>query len=418
MAGYVPKSGLARWLDQRLPIARLVHDAVVSSQTPKNLNVWYAFGAILLTVLAVQFLTGIVLSMHYVPDANLAFASVEQHIMREVRYGWLIRSLHATGASMIFVAVYIHMARSLYYGSYKAPREMVWILGVVLYYLLVATAFFGTVLPFGQMSYWSATVLTNLFSAFDGIVPGAGSAITGWLLGGDSVSGVTLNRIFAFHIFLPFVLVGVIGLHLWAKHVAGSNNPLGVEVQAPQDTLPFHPHFTSKHAFYTALFFAVFLGLVFYAPDLFANPENASPADPLVAPQLIKPEWYVLPYYAMVRAVPGKLMGVLVLGAALLTWLALPWLDTSKVRSCRYRPVMKQLFWVFIANFILLGIAGYQSADASWHVGVIDIAQVWLARLCTLFYFAFFWVLLPLLGKKEVPLPVPDSITPAVKVEA
>jgi quinol-cytochrome oxidoreductase complex cytochrome b subunit len=413
-SSYVPKTGFTRWLDQRLPIIRLVNDSFITFPTPRNLNFWYTFGGILTLMLAVQMVTGIVLAMHYVPNADLAFGSVEQRIMREVNYGWLLRYVHANGASMFFLAVYIHMFRGLYYGSYKAPREVLWILGVFIYLLMMATAFFGYVLPWGQMSFWGATVITSLFSALDQIIPNLGTAITHWLWGDFAVGDATLNRFFSLHYLLPFVIAGVVGLHIWALHVPGNNNPLGIDVKGPQDTVPFHPWYTVKDAFYMVLFVIVFLGFVFYAPNFFGNPDNYIQANPLVTPPDIVPEWYLLPFYAMLRAIPSKVFGVLVMAASLLTLLVVPWLDTSKVRSCRFRPLMKQLFWVFAADCILLGYVGSQGADAAWHLGEIEFPLVWLARAGTLYYFAFFWVLMPWIGKKEVTRPLPESIAQSV----
>jgi ubiquinol-cytochrome c reductase cytochrome b subunit len=413
-SSYVPKTGFTRWLDQRLPIIRLVNDSFVTYPTPRNLNFWYVFGGILTVMLVVQIVSGIVLSMHYVPNADLAFSSVEQRIMREVNYGWLLRYIHANGASMFFLAVYVHIFRGLYYGSYKAPREILWILGVFIYLLMMATAFFGYVLPWGQMSFWGATVITSLFSAIDQVIPNLGTAITHWLWGDFAVGDATLNRFFSLHYLLPFVIAGVVGLHIWALHVPGNNNPLGIDVKGPQDTVPFHPFYTVKDGFYMALFFLVFLSFVFYAPNFFGNPDNYIQANPLVTPTDIVPEWYLLPFYAMLRAIPSKLIGVLVLVSSLLTLLAVPWLDTSKVRSCRFRPLMKQLFWIFVADCILLGYVGAQTADAAWHVGEAELPLVWLARLGTLYYFGFFWVLMPWIGKKEVTRPLPESIAQSV----
>ncbi len=413
-SSYVPKTGFTRWLDQRLPIIRLVNDSFVTYPTPRNLNFWYVFGGILTVMLVVQIVSGIVLSMHYVPNADLAFGSVEQRIMREVNYGWLLRYIHANGASMFFLAVYVHIFRGLYYGSYKAPREILWILGVFIYLLMMATAFFGYVLPWGQMSFWGATVITSLFSAIDQVIPNLGTAITHWLWGDFAVGDATLNRFFSLHYLLPFVIAGVVGLHIWALHVPGNNNPLGIDVKGPQDTVPFHPFYTVKDGFYMVLFFLVFLGFVFYAPNFFGNPDNYIQANPLVTPTDIVPEWYLLPFYAMLRAIPSKLIGVLVLVSSLLTLLAVPWLDTSKVRSCRFRPLMKQLFWIFVADCILLGYVGAQTADAAWHVGEAELPLVWLARLGTLYYFGFFWVLMPWIGKKEVTRPLPESIAQSV----
>ena len=416
MAGqstYVPGSGIERWLDQRLPILRLAHDTMSTFPTPRNLNIWYTFGGILTFCLGVQIVTGIVLAMHYVPNANLAFNSVES-IMRDVNYGWLIRYVHSNGASMFFLAVYLHMFRGLYYGSYKAPREVIWILGVLIYLLMTATAFFGYVLPWGQMSFWGATVITSLFSALDQIIPHLGTAITTWLWGDFAVGDATLNRFFSLHYLLPFVIAGVVGLHIWALHVPGNNNPLGIDVKGPQDTVPFHPYYTVKDAFYLSLFVILFAVLVFFAPNFVGNPDNYVPANPLVTPPDIVPEWYLLPFYAMLRSVPQKLIGVLVLVGALLTLVFIPWLDTSKVRSCRFRPLMKQFFWIFAVDCVVLGYIGSQGADAALTLGGISMPLVWLARLGTLYYYGFFWVIMPLVGWIEKPKALPQSIAQAV----
>ena len=270
---YVPQTGFTRWLDSRLPLVRFAHDTMLTFPTPRNLNFWYAFGAILTFCLGVQIVTGIVLAMHYVPNADMAFDSVE-NIMRDVNYGWLLRYMHSNGASMFFLAVYVHMFRGLYYGSYKAPREVLWILGVIIYLLMVMTAFMGYVLPWGQMSFWAATVITNLFSSLDQVVPHLGSTIATWLWGDFAVGDATLNRFFSLHYLLPFVIAGVVGLHIWALHVPGNNNPLGIDVKGPQDTLPFHPYYTAKDAFYVGLFAILFAVLVFFAPDFVGNPDN------------------------------------------------------------------------------------------------------------------------------------------------
>jgi ubiquinol-cytochrome c reductase cytochrome b subunit len=412
MAGnstYVPATGFTRWLDKRLPILRLTHDTMTTFPTPRNLNIWYTFGAILTFCLGVQIVSGIVLAMHYVPNADLAFNSVEK-IMRDVNYGWLIRYLHANGASMFFLAVYLHMFRSLYYGSYKAPREVLWILGMLIYVLMMATAFFGYVLPWGQMSFWAATVITSLFSA----IPYVGDAITSWLWGGFAVGDATLGRFFSLHYLLPFAIAAVVGLHIWALHVPGNSNPLGIDVQGPQDTVPFHPYYTMKDAFYLSLFLILFAGFVFFAPDFFGNPDNYTQANPLVTPPEIVPEWYLLPFYAMLRAIPDKLIGVLVLLGALVTPFLVPWLDTSKVRSCRFRPLMKQCFWLFVLDCVLLGYAGSQPADAALHLGAMQLPLVWLSRLGTAYYYGYFWVLMPLLGFIEKTKPLPESIAKSV----
>ncbi len=410
---YTPQTGFARWLDTRLPIMRFVHDTATTFPTPRNLNVWYTFGGILMFCLAVQILSGIVLAMHYVPNADLAFTSVD-NIMRDVNYGWMLRYMHANGASMFFLAVYIHMFRGLYYGSYKAPREVLWILGVIIYLLMMATAFFGYVLPWGQMSFWGATVITNLFTSLDQIIPGVGTGIAHWLWGGFAVGDPTLNRFFSLHYLLPFVIAGVVGLHIWALHVPGNNNPLGIDVKGPQDTVSFHPYYTVKDAFYLSLFVIVFAVLVFYAPDFVGNPDNYTPANPLVTPPHIVPEWYLLPFYAMLRAIPQKLLGVLVLFGAILTLAFIPWLDTSKVRSSRFRPLMKQAFWVLVLDAILLGYLGSKEPQAVWHLGVADVPLLWVARIATLYYFAFFWVIMPVLGWIEKTKPLPDSIAKSV----
>ncbi|MDE2501227.1 MAG: cytochrome b N-terminal domain-containing protein, partial [Alphaproteobacteria bacterium] len=335
-------------------------------------------------------------------------------IMREVNYGWLIRYIHANGASMFFFAVYIHMFRGLYYGSYKAPREVLWLLGVLIYVLMMATAFFGYVLPWGQMSFWGATVITSLFSALDQVIPHLGSAITTWLWGDFAVGDATLNRFFSLHYLLPFVIAGVVGLHIWALHVPGNNNPLGIDVKGPQDTLPFHPYYTVKDAFYLSLFIMLFAAFVFFAPDFFGNPDNAIQANPLVTPPDIVPEWYLLPFYAMLRSIPQKLIGVLVLVGALLTLAFIPWLDTSKVRSCRFRPLMKQCFWLLVADCVMLGYVGSQSADAALSLGGMQLPLVWLARLGTAYYYGFFWLIMPIVGLIETPKALPESIAKAV----
>jgi ubiquinol-cytochrome c reductase cytochrome b subunit len=414
---YIPKSAFSRWFDSRLPLMRFAHDTMITFPTPRNLNFWYAFGAVLTVMLGIQIVTGIVLAMHYIPSGDGAFDSVE-NIMRDVNYGWLLRYMHSNGASMFFLAVYIHMFRGLYYGSYKAPREVLWILGVLIYLLMMATSFLGYTLPWGQMSFWGATVITNFFTAFDQIHKGLGTDIASWLWGGFGVSDATLNRFYSLHYLLPFVIAGVVGLHIWALHVPGNNNPLGIDVKGPQDTLPFHPYYTMKDAFYVALFLILYVALVFYAPNLLGNPDNYIPANPIVTPTDIVPEWYLLPFYAMLRSIPQKLIGVLILFGSILTLAFVPWLDTSKVRSCRFRPMLKVFFWVFVVDCIVLGYCGAQSVDASWNLGGIDVGLVWVARIGTLYYFGFFWLLLPILGLIETPKPLPASIATAVLAPA
>ncbi len=403
---YVPKSGLSRWMDQRLPVMRLMHDTMLTFPTPRNLNIWYTFGGILTFCLAVQLVTGIVLSMHYTADTRFAFDSVE-HIMRDVNYGWFLRYVHANGASMFFLAVYIHMFRGLYYGSYKAPREIIWILGVALYVLMMATAFLGYTLPWGQMSFWAATVITSLFSA----IPLVGEPIVNWLWGGFSVDNPTLQRFFSLHYLLPFVIAAVVGLHIWALHVPGNNNPLGIDVKSPADTLPFHPYYTVKDLFYLVCFAIIMMAFVFYAPNFLGHPDNYQEGNPLVTPPHIVPEWYFLPFYAILRSIPDKLFGVIALFGAMATLVFVPWLDTSRVRSARFRPVYRQFFWILVADGILLGYVGAQPVDASLG-GVIPLLYV--GRLATFWYFAHFWIILPIIGIFETPKPVPDSIAKSV----
>jgi ubiquinol-cytochrome c reductase cytochrome b subunit len=410
---YEPKSGIERWLDTRLPIVRFGAD-LMSFPTPRNLNYWYTFGGILAFCLGVQIVSGITLAMHYDPSAAGAFSSVEQHIMRDVNYGWLIRGIHANGASMFFVAVYLHILRGIYYGSYKAPREVLWLLGCVIYVLMMATAFMGYVLPWGQMSFWGAKVITNLIGA----VPLVGNAITTLLWGGFSVDEPTLNRFFSLHYLLPFVIAAVVALHVWALHVPGNNNPTGVNVKSTSDTLAFHPYYTVKDGFAVALFAIMFAVFVFYLPEALGKVDNAIPANPLVTPAHIVPEWYLLPFYAILRAIPDKLMGVGGLVGALVMLFILPWLDTSKVRSMRYRPTARIFFFFWILSVIVLGWCGSQEPDGKLIPGVAgpvfidyDINSVtWASRISSLYYFAYFLVITPLLAMLEKPLPVPDSL--------
>lgn len=406
---YIPKSAFAKWIDARLPLPRLIHDAFTVFPTPKNLNIWYTFGGILAFCLAVQIITGIVLAMHYTADAQNAFDAIER-IMRDVNYGWLIRYIHANGASLFFIAVYTHMFRGLYYGSYKSPRELLWIIGVVIYLLMMATAFLGYVLPWSQTSYWGATVIINLFSS----IPLVGEAITTWLQGDFSVSGVTLNRFFSLHYLLPFLIAGFVALHIWALHAVGNNNPLGLDVKSPRDTVPFHPYYTTKDTYYLVLFVILFAFIVFYLPNLFGNADNYRPAEPLETPSHIVPEWYFLTFYAMLRSIPHKLGGAIVIGGAVLTLFFVPWLDTSPTRSNRFRPLMKPFFWALVAACFVLGYCGAQTADAA----VAGVPLVWVARLGTFYYFAFFWLVMPIIGLVETPTRLPVSIAQAVMDDA
>src|SRR3984957_24810 len=414
---YGPKRGIERWLGGRLPIIRFGVD-FMDFPTPKNLNYWWTFGGILAVCLITQILTGVILAMHYVPNATLAFDSVE-HIMRDVNYGWLIRYIHANGASMMFLAVYIHMFRGLYYGSYKAPREVLWLLGMVIYLLMVITAFFGYVLPWGQMSFWGATVITNILGA----LPVIGPSITTWLWGGFAVDDPTLNRFFSLHYLLPFIIAGVVVLHIWALHVPGNNNPTGVNVKSKADTVPFHPYYTVKDGFGIAVFLILFAAFVFYAPDSMGHVENFTPANPLVTPAHIVPEWYLLPYYAMLRAVPNKLLGVLTMFGAIGVLFVLPWLDRSKVRSMRYRPTARIFLALFLLVCLILGWCGAHEPDATVIPGVgagfvlgdygIN-TDVWLSRFGALCYFAYLIPVMLFLPLFETPLPVPESISTPV----
>ena len=414
---YEPKTGFTRWLDSRLPIVRLGWDSFIDFPTPKNLNYWWTFGGVLAMCLGIQIATGVVLAMHYVPDADLAFNSVE-HIMRDVNHGWMIRDIHATGASMFFLAVYIHMLRGLYYGSYKAPREILWILGCVIYLLMMATAFMGYVLPWGQMSYFGAVVITNLLGA----LPIVGKAITTWLWGGFAVGAPTLNRFFSLHYLLPFMIAGVVVLHIWALHVPGNGNPTGVNVKSKEDTIPFHPYYTVKDGFAMVCFLILFAVFVFFLPDALGHVDNYVPANPLQTPAHIVPEWYFLPFYAILRAIPDKLIGVLAMFGAIGVLFILPWIDTSKVRSMRYRPTARLYFLIFIVVAIGLGFCGAHepSEKVIPGIGGFDLLDynlnsfVWLSRLLTTYYFAYFLVITPLLGLMETPLPVPDSISTPV----
>jgi len=415
-SNYVPKTAIERWLDVRLPIVRLAYDSAIDYPTPKNLNYWWTFGGILAFCLVTQILTGVVLAMHYVPNADLAFNSVE-HIMRDVNYGWMIRYIHANGASMFFLAVYVHIGRGLYYGSYKAPREVLWLLGCVIYLLMMATAFMGYVLPWGQMSYYGAVVITSLFGA----IPYVGNAITTWLWGGFAVGNDTLNRFFSLHYLLPFMIAGVVGLHVWALHVPGNNNPTGVSVKSKADTVPFHPYYTVKDGFAIIVFMILFAYYVFYAPNALAHADNYIPANPLQTPAHIVPEWYFLPFYAMLRAVPNKLLGVLTMFGAIALLFVTPWLDTSKVRSMRYRPTMRWFFFAFILVTLTLGWCGSKEpADVVLKLGTAPngdptgLTVTTFSQFLAVYYYAYFLVVLPLLGLTEKTLSPPETISTPV----
>ena len=395
-----PRNRILRWIEYRLPFWGMVEDHFLGYPTPRNLNYWWNFGSLAGVILVIMIVSGVVLAMHYTPNADLAFDSVER-IMRDVNYGWLIRYIHMNGASMFFLIVYIHLFRGLYYGSYKYPRELLWMLGVVILILMIATAFMGYVLPWGQMSYWAATVITNLFSA----IPVFGQDIVTLLWGGFTVGNPTLNRFFSLHYLLPFVIVAVVLLHLVALHQHGSNNPLGIDKRGPQDTIPFHPYFTIKDLFGLTVFLLVFAVFVFYDPNAAVSPDNYIPANPLVTPNHIVPEWYLLPYYAILRSVPNKLLGVIMAFGSLLLLFIVPWLDTSRVRSATFRPIYKWVFWLLPIDVLALGYVG-----ANPPAGLV----VTIGQIATIYYFVHFLILLPLLGKIERPRPLPISIAEAV----
>jgi len=401
------KNPVVRWIDDRLPIFSFMDHEYNQFPMPKNLNYWWNFGALATVVLVTMIVTGIVLAMHYTPHTTMAFDSVE-HIMRDVNYGWLLRYIHSNGGSMFFIVVYIHIFRGLYYGSYKAPRELLWMLGVVILLLMMATAFMGYVLPWGQMSFWGAKVITSLFSA----IPLVGESIVEWLWGGYTVDNATLNRFFSLHYLLPFVIVAVVGLHVAALHVTGSNNPDGIDMKGPQDSVPFNPYFTAKDSVGLGVFLIIWAAFVFYAPDYLGHPDNYIEANPLVTPPHIVPEWYFLPFYAILRAITfdvwfieAKLMGVLLMFASIGVLFILPWLDTSKVRSCRYRPIYRWFFWVLLIDCIVLGWVGANKPE-----GIFPL----IGLVGTAYYFFHFLILLPILGKIETPLPLPTSISEAV----
>ncbi len=459
---YEPKTGIEKWVDARLPVPRLVYDSFVDFPTPKNLNYWWTFGGVLAIFLAIQIATGVVLAMHYTANVDEAFASVER-IMRDVPYGWMLRYLHANGASFFFLAVYIHMFRGLYYGSYKAPREVLWILGCLIFFLMIATAFLGYMLPWGQMSLHGANVIVNLFGA----IPIVGDSIKTWLLGGPSIGNQTLQRFFSLHYLLPFVIAGLVILHIWALHVPGNNNPTGVEVKdVKKDTVPFHPYYTVKDGFAIVIFLMVYVSFAFFLPNVLGHADNYIEANPLVTPSHIVPEWYMLPFYAILRAItfdigpiPAKLLGVLAMFAAIAVLFVVPWLDTSRVKSMRYRPVARQFFLAFVVAGLLLGICGASNPDdpiiafggdtlvvnytdgelaasrsfeayeeaSAFMSGLPEAAgasiavepagafrYLHLSWILTAYYFLYFLVILPILGLREKPKDEPESIHKAV----
>ncbi|MDB5695843.1 MAG: cytochrome b [Sphingomonas bacterium] len=404
---YEPKVPLMRWLDEKLPLPRLMYNAIGAGYpVPRNLNYFWNFGVLAGAALVIQIVTGVTLGMHYAANAGVAFASTES-IMRDVNAGWFLRYAHANGASMFLAVVYIHIARGLYYGSYKAPREMVWLLGVVIFLLIMATAFMGYVLPWGQMSFWGAQVITGFFSA----IPLVGESIRVWLLGGYAPDNAALNRFFSLHYLLPFVTAGVIILHIWALHIPGSSNPTGVEVKSEKDTVPFHPYYTAKDAVGVGVFFLIFAGFIFFQPNLLGHPDNYIEANPLSTPAHIVPEWYFLPFYAILKSfttnfiLDAKLWGVIAMFASILLLFFLPWIDKSPVRSANFRPTYRWFLIVLLFDILLLGYVG--GAEASPR-------NVMLGQIATMYYFAHFLVILPLVSMAERPRPLPNSITEAV----
>ncbi len=414
------------WVDERFPLMATWKGHLSEYYAPKNFNFWYYFGSLAMLVLVMQIVTGIFLTMNYKPDAKLAFASVE-YIMRDVTGGWLIRYLHSTGASMFFLVVYLHMMRGLMYGSYRKPRELLWIFGCMIYLCLMAEAFFGYLLPWGQMSYWGAQVIINLFAA----IPFIGEDLSVWIRGDFNISDATLNRFFAFHVIaIPLVLLGLVAAHLVALHEVGSNNPDGIEIKknlsadgTPKDGIPFHPYYTVKDIVGVVVFLAVFSAIVFFAPEMggyFLEAPNFVPADPLQTPAHIAPVWYFTPFYAMLRAVPSmfgsQFPGVAVMGAATLILFVLPWLDRGKVKSVRYRgPIYKAFLTAFVISFVILGYLGVVPTTV-WGqlpkglplVGAMDVATL-VARVLTLVYFLFF-ILMPWYTKVDKELPEPERV--------
>ena len=409
------KNPIIKWVDHRLPVFTFLDHAIVEYPTPRNLNYWWNFGSLAGVILVVLIGTGIILAMNYTPHTSMAFDSVER-IMRDVNYGWLIRYLHSNGGSMFFICVYIHIFRGMYYGSYKEPRELLWIIGIFIFFAMMSAAFLGYVLPWGQMSFWGATVITNLFS----IIPFFGESIVQWLWGGFSIDNPTLNKFYSLHYLMPFVIFALVFVHLWALHTHKSSNPLGIEVQGDEDEIPFHPYYTAKDAYGFGVFLIFFLGFTFFAPNFFGEPDNYIEANPLVTPPHIVPEWYFLPFYAILRAVPdnfvdvwgilpviitAKAAGVIAMFASILLLLVLPWLDTSKVRSTKFRPTYFWLFWLFVIDTVILGFMGAKPAEGTFLL---------IGRLATAYYFLHLVIFIPLVGKFEKTKPLPDSISTAV----
>ncbi len=396
------------WIDARFPVTRVFEEHLSKYYVPKNFNIFYIFGSLALVVLINQLLTGIWLTMYYTPTAEAAFASIE-YLMRDVEYGAILRQMHSTGASAFFIVIYLHMFRGLLYGSYQAPRELVWIFGMFIYLALMAEAFMGYLLPWGQMSYWGAQVITSLFGA----IPVIGEGLAQWIRGDYLVSGITLNRFFALHVIaLPLVILGLVVLHILALHEVGSNNPDGIDIKkykdengVPLDGVPFHPYYTVKDIFGVGVFLFVFCTVVFFFPEMggyFLEKPNFEAANPLKTPEHIAPVWYFTPFYAILRAIPDKFMGVMAMGAAIALLFVLPWLDRSPVRSMRYKGWLSRLWLlVFCVAFVALGFLGME---------VPTPERTLLARVCTVLYFAYF-LLMPFYTRLEHARPVPERVT-------
>ena len=394
-------NSILNWIEYRLPIISYFQKEYGDYPMPKNANYFWSFGALLTICLIVMIVSGIFLAMNYTPHIDMAFESTER-IMRDVSYGWLIRYIHSNGASFFFIVVYIHMIRSLYYGSFKYPRELNWILGVFIYFIMMITSFLGYTLPWGQMSYWAATVITNLFSA----IPFIGEGMKTWLLGDYTVGNATLNRFFALHYVLPFVIFAVVALHVAAVHVHGSNNPAGIDVKEPKDTVKFYPYMLVKDTLAFCVFGVVISAVIFFGPNLMAEVDNYIPADPLVTPAHIVPNWYLAPFYAILRAVPDKLGGVFLMFAAIIVLFVIPWLDTSKIRSCSFRPVYKWLMILFFINFFVLAYVGLKPAIGYYLL---------IARVAVVYYFGFLLIITPFISRFEKNIVLPNSISEIYK---
>jgi len=397
------------WMDDRFPVSQWWNEHLAHYYAPKNFNFWYYFGSLAILVLVIQLVTGIFLAINYKPDASLAFASVE-YIMRDVEYGWLIRYMHAIGGSFFFITVYLHMFRALLYGSYRKPRELLWIIGMLIYLSLMAESFLGYLLPWGQMSYWGAQVIISLFGA----IPYVGEDLAVWVRGDFVVSDITLNRFFTYHVVsMPIILLGLVFLHIIALHHVGSNNPDGIEIKKQPknekgwylDGIPFHPYYTVKDIVGVAVFMIIFAAALFYAPEMggyFLEQNNFFPADPMQTPQHIEPLWYFTPFYAILRAIPDKLMGVVAMGASIVVLFLLPWLDRSPVKSIRYKGIVfKFALFLFVVSFIGLGYLGMQVPTATFTL---------MSQILSVIYFAFF-LLMPFYSVWDKTKPVPERLT-------